>query len=85
MILGPVPCQGCRRPVVWNGWEWRNPSGHEHICDRTSVRNEVSVGASQGYTARVGISDANTDTMCDARPVADTSQAGVSRLEVSAP
>jgi hypothetical protein len=37
------------------------------------------------YDSEVGISDAITDTMCDARTAADPSRAGVSRLEGSDP
>lgn len=34
MILGPLPCQGCARPVVWNGKRWRNVGQRSggHAC-----------------------------------------------------
>jgi hypothetical protein len=33
-FLGPVPCQGCRMPVIWNGKKWRNPgqTSGGHAC-----------------------------------------------------
>jgi hypothetical protein len=39
VILGPVPCQGCRKPVVYGypkstglNRTWRNPTGKVHRC-----------------------------------------------------
>lgn len=32
-LLGPVPCQGCRKPVTWNGHQWCDPTG-PHRCER---------------------------------------------------
>ena len=31
-FLGPVPCQGCRRKVIWNGKGW-----HEWVGDRPYI------------------------------------------------
>ncbi len=31
VILGPVPCNGCRRLVWWDGWRWFDRSG-KHYC-----------------------------------------------------
>lgn len=40
IVLGPVPCQGCRRPVYWNGWEWKRPADSKrHVCRVPNVRS----------------------------------------------
>jgi len=31
VVLGPCPCQRCRRAVTWNGWEWQE-NGRTHSC-----------------------------------------------------
>jgi hypothetical protein len=31
-MLGPVPCQGCRQPVTWSGYRWRNVNRSAHHC-----------------------------------------------------
>lgn len=37
IVLGPVPCQGCREAVTWNGYAWENADGDRHFCDNTGV------------------------------------------------
>lgn len=31
IVLGPVPCQGCRRLVTWDGWYWMSGKD-KHRC-----------------------------------------------------
>lgn len=39
-ILGPAPCQGCRRPVYWDGWEWKRPADSKrHVCVQPNARS----------------------------------------------
>lgn len=77
-ILGPCPCQGCRRMVVWNGMEWQNAKGYR-------ARHSCSDGTDVRYTFRAGISGASPNTMCGVPLVADTNLGDAPRLEVSAP
>ena len=36
-MIGPVPCQGCRRPVHWNGFRWIDTlKGRQHVCPKTA-------------------------------------------------
>jgi tRNA(Arg) A34 adenosine deaminase TadA len=76
IVLGPVPCQGCRQPVYWAGqgrfsFGWRDPkTGFYHECS--------------GYNTGVGSSDEPNRIANDARVSATTRGAGVVPHEVVA-
>jgi hypothetical protein len=32
IVLGPLPCQGCRAMVTWSGTAWQDPTADDHSC-----------------------------------------------------
>ena len=46
VVLGPCPCSNCRKPLYWDGWEWKNwtnpGSGDDHSC---TLAERVRVGS----------------------------------------
>ena len=67
VVLGPVPCQGCRRMVTWNGWEWRDGKG-SHACP-SNARSTILTSD--------GSSVESHSIQRDTRPSATTRSAGV--------
>jgi len=52
VLLGPVPCQGCGRPVCWVRWEghyrfWADPGDDvSHLCSSSPVAPEAPLDPS---------------------------------------
>ena len=97
MILGPVPCQGCRSPVVYAlGGEklrpeshvarWRDPlTMRTHRCNGTRVRFGDALAMGTSYNGTTGSSSEPSNISSDARPSATARGAGVvSSIEVVA-
>ena len=89
IVLGPVPCQGCRQPVIYAIGappQWLGHGALRWLDADTTNPHRCPARAREAWDNEpVGISDASPDIMCDALLVADTSREGVPRLEVSAP
>ena len=46
VILGPVPCQGCRLMVTWNRFEWQRGS-QKHDCGPLTVKGRMALQQSR--------------------------------------
>lgn len=77
IVLGPVPCQGCRERVYWNRWWLVDAEGFRHVCQEPNARSM--------YNGRVGSSDESNRIANGTRASATTGGAGVvSSVEVVA-
>lgn len=60
IVLGPAPCQACRRMVWWNGIRWNDRSGLGHSCGGSVTRATSRLPSNETSTVLMGSKDATT-------------------------